>query len=176
MVRAHLALRQQAGDPLGHPARVDKDQDRARRLDQPSLTIVDLLPDVAGHDGFERRGRNFEGEIARTLMLSMLVQPPAGAVSERASRNARNGFDRLLGRREAHPALPPPALLLRQPRMLKQCAAWVSLLAEHRLAGAVQVAQRRKSLARVAPHETRRAMRGRCLVRSSGKARSSVQI
>ena len=58
-------LRQRAGGALGHAAGVDEDQRRAVRLDQLGDAVVDLLPDLARHDRFERRGRQFEREIAR---------------------------------------------------------------------------------------------------------------
>ena len=42
------------------PPRVDEDERRAVRLDQLREAVVDLLPDVARHHGFERRRRQLE--------------------------------------------------------------------------------------------------------------------
>ena len=109
VVRAHLALaqalRQCARHPLGHPARVDEDQGGAVRLDQLRQTVVDLLPDVRGHHGFERGGWNFEGEVTCAPMAGVDDRAFAGRLGLRArpDQKARDRLDRLLGRRKAHP-------------------------------------------------------------------------
>ena len=54
------ALGELAGHALDHPARVDKDQRRAMRRDQLGQPVIDLLPDLARHHRFERRGGHFE--------------------------------------------------------------------------------------------------------------------
>ena len=50
-------LRQFAGDPLGHAARVDEDERRAMALDQLREAAVDLGPHFVGHHRLERRIR-----------------------------------------------------------------------------------------------------------------------
>jgi len=71
------------------------------RLDQPGQAIVDLLPDLARHHGFERRGGKVEGEVAR---------PAVAGVDDRAlvarggpDEEASDGLDRFLGGRQANP-------------------------------------------------------------------------
>ena len=59
VMRAHLVLaepvRQLPGDTLGQPACVDEDQRRAMRVGEFHQAIIDLVPDLARHHGFERR-------------------------------------------------------------------------------------------------------------------------
>ena len=103
MMRGHLlgaqALGELAGHPLDQPARVDKDQGRAVRLDQLGQPVIDLLPDFARHDRLERRGRDFEGEI--TLPAMACVDDPALCVG--SDQKPRDCFDRLLCGRQADP-------------------------------------------------------------------------
>ena len=41
------------------------------RLDQLGEPVIDLLPDLARHHRFERRGRHFEGEVARPAVAGV---------------------------------------------------------------------------------------------------------
>ncbi len=59
------------GDALRHAAGVDEHEGGAVRLDQIDQTIVDLLPDLAGHDRLERRIRNLDAELPRPLMADV---------------------------------------------------------------------------------------------------------
>ena len=58
-------------DPLGQPAGVDEDERRAMRLDQFGEAVVDLAPDLARHDRFERRRRHLDRQIARAAMAGV---------------------------------------------------------------------------------------------------------
>ena len=84
VMRGHLIgpepLRQLPRRPLGQPAGVDKDQGGAVRLDQLGQAVIDLLPDLARHHRFERRGRDFESQIAR---------PAVAGIDHRALRTGR---------------------------------------------------------------------------------------
>ena len=75
VMRGHLigaeAFRQLPRHPLGQPAGVDEDQRGAVRLDQRGQAVVDLLPDLARHHRFERRRRDFEGEVARPAVAGI---------------------------------------------------------------------------------------------------------
>ena len=53
-------LRQVPRGPLGEPARVDEDQRRAVLAHQFGEPVVDLRPHLVGHDGRERRRRQFD--------------------------------------------------------------------------------------------------------------------
>ena len=79
VMRRHLIftepLRKLACRPLGHATRVHEDQRGTMRCDQLGQSVIDLLPDVARHHGFERRGGNFEGEVARPVVAG--VDDPA---------------------------------------------------------------------------------------------------
>ncbi len=101
VMRGHLIgaepLRQLPRHPLGQPAGVDEDQRGAVRLDQLGQAVVDLLPDLARHHRFERRGRDFESEIAR---------PAVAGIDDRALRTGRAIRAVLAGH---SPPLPPPA-------------------------------------------------------------------
>ena len=65
------ALRQFAGDALGHAARVDEHQRRALRLDEPRHPIVDFGPHLARHHRLERRAGQNQAEVARALMAGV---------------------------------------------------------------------------------------------------------
>ena len=103
-------LRQCARGALGHAAGVDEDQRRAVRLDQLGDAVVDLLPDLARHHRFERRGRQFEREIARPTMAGVDDRAFRRRPALRRRRRPESGrpLDRLLRRRQAD-ALQPPA-------------------------------------------------------------------
>ncbi len=70
MLRAD-PLGQLARDPLGHPAGVDEDQRGTMRLDQLGQALIDLLPHLRRHHGFERGFRHLEREIARAAMAGI---------------------------------------------------------------------------------------------------------
>jgi hypothetical protein len=109
LVRAEAPRRDPLGelprDPLGHAARVHEDQRRPMRLDQLDQAVVDLFPDLARHDGFERRQRYLEGEIPHAAVAS--IDDGAGygglALGVGADQEMRHRLDRLLGGREADP-------------------------------------------------------------------------
>src|SRR4051794_7070093 len=91
-------LRQRAGGALRRAAGVDKDQGRAVRLDQFGNAVIDLLPDLSRHNRFERRGWQFESEIARPDMASIdnravRLRPALGTD---ADQKAGDQLDRLL--------------------------------------------------------------------------------
>ena len=90
-------FRQLPRHPLGEAAGIDEDQGRAMGLDQLGQPVVNLLPDFAGHHGFERRGRNFEGKVARPAMAG--VDDPALGIG--SDEKSGHRLDRLLRRREA---------------------------------------------------------------------------
>ena len=74
-------------------------------LDQLGQPVIDLAPDLARHHGFERRGGNFESEVARPNVAGV-DDPTFGggrAVRAGADQKARDRLDRLLGRRQADP-------------------------------------------------------------------------
>ncbi len=99
------ALRQLAGHPLGQPPGIDEDQRRAMRLDQPGQPVVELLPDVGRHHGFERRVRDLEREVARAAVAGVDDRALVARATVRAGadQEARHLLDRLLGRREPDP-------------------------------------------------------------------------
>src|SRR6516225_5861606 len=65
------ALGKLAGHPLHQATRIDENQGRPMRLDQLGQPVIDLLPDFARHDRFERRGRDFESEVARPAVAGI---------------------------------------------------------------------------------------------------------
>ena len=104
VMRAHLVLaepvRQLPGDTLGQPARVDENQRRAMRVGEFHQAVVDLVPDLARHHRFERRGRDLERKIARAMMAG--IDDLAIRSFSRAEQEARDSLDRLLGCRQAN--------------------------------------------------------------------------
>ena len=108
VVRADLvftqALGQRAAHPLGQPASVHEHQRGAMRFDQPGQSVIDLLPDLAGHHGFERRGGKFEGEVTHPAVAGVDDRAFVAwcAVRAGADQKRRDRFDRLLGGRQAH--------------------------------------------------------------------------
>ena len=76
------ALRQMARGALGETPRVDEDQRRAVLAHELGEPVVDLLPDLARHHGFERRRRQLDREIALAHMAGVddrAVGPARGA-------------------------------------------------------------------------------------------------
>jgi hypothetical protein len=93
-------LRQVPRHAFRHPPGVDEHERRAMLLRERRKSGVDLLPHLARHDRFERRRRNFEGEIALPHMSDIDDRATVGGVG--SHQIARDFFDRLLRRRQAH--------------------------------------------------------------------------
>ena len=104
------ALRQLAGDALGHPARVDEHERRAPALDEPRHPIVDFGPDLARHHRFERRAGQNQIEIASALMAGVNDRRVGGRGfnGRNTDQKSRNGANRILRGGEAD-ALQPVA-------------------------------------------------------------------
>ena len=119
VVRGHVLgadpLRQLARHPLRHPAGIDEDQRGAMRLDQVRETLIDLLPHLGRHHGFERSVRNLEREIARAAVAGIDdgAVGTGAAVRSRSDQKTRDLLDRLLRGGEAD-ALQPVAAQRRQ--------------------------------------------------------------
>jgi hypothetical protein len=109
VVRRHLLgsepLGELAGHPLGEPAGVHKDQGRAVGFDQLRQAVVDLLPHFARHHRLERRGGNFEGEVARPAVAGV----DDLTLSGRADEETGHCLDRLLRRRKPDAQQPAAA-------------------------------------------------------------------
>ena len=96
------ALGKLSGHPLCQPTGIDEDQRRAMALDQPGQLVIDLLPDLARHHGFERRVGKCEREVAFPAVAG--VDDRAFVVRRVASdQETCDSFDRLLGGRQPHP-------------------------------------------------------------------------
>ena len=91
-------LREMPRDALGEPPRVHEDQRRAVLAHEGGEPVVDLGPDLGGHDRRERRGRQLDGEIP--LAREAGVHDLAGLLPV-AEQKADHALDRLLGRRDA---------------------------------------------------------------------------
>ena len=98
VVGGHMVLAEAVGevaaDPLGHAPRIDEDERGAVLFDQLRQTVVDLLPDVARHHRFERRGGDLDGEIARPAMAGVddrALRAPARRPRRRRPGTARPG-------------------------------------------------------------------------------------
>jgi hypothetical protein len=104
MVRGDDILADELGQmprhALRHAPRVDEDERRAMLVRQRREARVDLLPDLARHDGFERRRRKLEGEIAIAHVSDVDDRTPLRG-GLRPGEVARNLLDRLLRRRKA---------------------------------------------------------------------------
>ena len=72
VMRRHDVLAEALGEvprgALGEPTRIDEDERRLVGTDQLGEPIVDLGPDLVGHDRLERRARQLEREIALAHM------------------------------------------------------------------------------------------------------------
>src|SRR5262249_26981553 len=111
MVGADLILAYSFGKvpcyALGHAPRIDEDKRRAMRLDEVRQAIVDLIPDLGGHYGFERRRRNLEGPVPRPAVSCIDDRTSGGRGSiSCASEEPRNGFNGFLRCGEANPLKP----------------------------------------------------------------------
>ena len=100
------ALRQLAGHPFDQPAGIDEDQGRAVTLDQLGQPVIDLLPDLARHHRFERRGGDFEGEVAGAAVAG--IDDRDLSLSAPGGREGRGevGDDQALA--ETHLTVPSP--------------------------------------------------------------------
>ena len=92
-----------ARDALGHPPRVDEDERGAMRLDELREALVDLLPHFRRHHRFERRGRDFQRQVARPVVADVDDRHLGGGAAVRAGadQQTRDRLDRILGRRQA---------------------------------------------------------------------------
>src|SRR5262244_3349484 len=110
-MRAHLVLaepvRQLAGDTLSQPARIHEDQRRAMRVGQLDQAVIDLIPDLARHHRFERRGRDLKRKIARAMMAG--IDDLTARTSFCAEQKAGYGLNRLLSGRKADALQSPVA-------------------------------------------------------------------
>ena len=70
-VRLSDQIRNLSGDALGQPSRIHKDQRGRVLLDQFGETLVDLLPDLGGHDRFQRRLGKLQSQIAIAAMAQI---------------------------------------------------------------------------------------------------------
>ena len=69
-------------------------------VDQPGELVMDQLPDFARHDGFKRRRRKRDGEVARPAMTGVdNLAPGASGPCQKMC----DVLDRLLRRRQTHP-------------------------------------------------------------------------
>ncbi len=103
LVRAE-PLGKVAGETLGMPARVDENERSAMLGDQLGQPVIHLRPDFAGHDGLERRGGHFDGEVAVADVACIhngALGPPVGTDVPGTDQEARDYLDRLLGCRQA---------------------------------------------------------------------------
>ena len=104
-IRLAQPLGEVAGDPLRQPAGIDEDEGGAMALDQLGEAAIELVPDLMGHDRFQRRGRHLEGEIAAAAVARVDdgAVRPGPALRPGAHQEAGDLLDRLLGGREANP-------------------------------------------------------------------------
>ena len=129
------AVRQLPGDALRHSAGVDEDERGAMLLRQRRDPFVDLRPDFRRHHGFERRRRDFQGEVAAADVPGvddLAIRRPC------ADEKARHGLDRLLRGRQADPLQLAAAQILQSLQRQRQMRAAlvrrqrVNLVDDHR--------------------------------------------
>ncbi len=129
MMRGDLLVAEALGElarhPLGHAARVDEDQRGAMRFDELRQPVIDLLPDIGGHDRFERCGRHLDGEVARAAVAGVddAAVRAGRALAPGADEKARDVLDRLLRRRQAHPQQAVAALRIESLQRQRQMGA-----------------------------------------------------
>src|SRR5262245_48797306 len=95
-------VRELAGDAFGHTARVDEDERSAVAFDEFSQPVIDLVPNLGRHHGFERGGRYFELKVARTIVPAVYNQRTL-AISTGAYQKIRDLIDWFLCGREPDP-------------------------------------------------------------------------
>ena len=99
-------VREVAGDALGQPAGIDE-HDRGSVIGRErGQAIVDLDPDLVGHDRLQRRRRQFQPEVPVTHVA--LVDDPTGRAI-RADEKLHHGVHGPGGGRNPHPHGRPPA-------------------------------------------------------------------
>ena len=64
-------VRERPRHPLRQPPGVDENKRCTVLLDQRGETFIDLAPHLARHHRFQRRVRNFDREVPRTLMAGI---------------------------------------------------------------------------------------------------------
>ena len=95
------ALRHVARDAFGVAPRIDEHEGGAMLADQLGQAVIDRRPRFARHHGFERRWRQFQGQIA----IPHVTTVDDGAFAQsglRADHEARDLFDRSLRRGQPH--------------------------------------------------------------------------
>src|SRR5215210_4218082 len=60
-----------AGNTFCHSAGVDEDERRPMILDQLRQSIINLVPDLRGHDRFERGGGHLKREVSLAIMTAV---------------------------------------------------------------------------------------------------------
>src|SRR4051794_23144919 len=60
-----------AGHTFCHSAGVNEDERRPMILNQLRQSIIDLVPDLRGHDRFERGGGNLKREVSLAIMTAV---------------------------------------------------------------------------------------------------------
>ena len=92
-----------ARHPLRHAPRVHEDERRPVGVHERGEPLMDLLPDLAGHDGLERRPGQLDGEIPSAHVPR--IDDHAGAIRARqipADEESRHALDRPLRRGQAN--------------------------------------------------------------------------
>ena len=109
-----------ARDAFGHAPGVDEHQRRAVLLDELGQARVNFLPHLVRHHRLERRSRNFQAQIAPTLMPRVDDRNLRGrrAVRRGAGEKMGDRFDRILRSREPD-ALQAVAAQSREPLQRK---------------------------------------------------------
>ena len=104
-------LREVACDALCVPPCVDEDECSAVLAHELGQPVIDLRPRLARHDRLQRRGRDFELQIALPHMPRVddrTVGLTVAADVVRAHQEARDLLDRLLGGRQSYTRQPAP--------------------------------------------------------------------
>ena len=107
VVRSDLVVPEAFGNvprhAFDHPTCIGKDQRRAMCPDQLGQTVIDLLPDLGRHHGFERRGRHLDCKIARAAVTQINNAAATGQIiiasriiAMRTQQQARHGVDGFL--------------------------------------------------------------------------------
>ena len=93
---------QLARDAFGHAPGVDEHQRRAVVLDEFGQARVNVLPHLVRHHRLERRSRNFDAQVAPTLMSRVDDRNLRSrrAIRRGADKKMGDRFDRILRRRE----------------------------------------------------------------------------
>ena len=93
-------VRQVTGDTLGQPAGVDEDDRGAVVRRERGQAIVDLHPDLVGHDRLQRRRRQFQLEVP---VADVTLVDDLARCAVRADEKLHHGVDGLGGGRHAYP-------------------------------------------------------------------------